>query len=167
MTAESMTVRELGQPGDLGWVVQVHGELYAREYGWDGSFEALVATIVADFATDRDPKRAAAWIAELGGERAGCVFCVADHEDPAGTTAKLRILIVTPQARGHGTGATLVDRCLEFARNAGYRSINLWTKDVLGSARRIYQAAGFVLVGEQEHHSFGKDLAGQNWALEL
>jgi GNAT superfamily N-acetyltransferase len=154
-----MLIRRLGKPGDLGWVVMAHGELYAAEYGWDTSFEALVAQIVADY----DPKRDAAWIAEVDGERAGCVFCV--HADDE--TAKLRILLVRPSARGRGAGRRLVDECVSYARDAGYRRLTLWTNDVLGSARRIYQAAGFALTDEEPHHSFGKDLVGQNWTLDL
>jgi GNAT superfamily N-acetyltransferase len=154
-----MIIRRLGQPGDLGWVVMAHGEVYAAEYDWDTSFEALVARIVADYDPDRD----AAWIAEVDGERAGCVFCVrADDE-----TTQLRILLVHPSARGHGAGAALVAACLSYARAAGYRRVTLWTNDVLKSARRIYQAADFVLTDEDAHHSFGKDLVGQTWALDL
>jgi GNAT superfamily N-acetyltransferase len=165
-----LVIRELGRPGDLGWVVMAHGELYAAEYGWDVSFEALVARIVADYAADHDPAREAAWIAELDGERVGCVFCVAaDSADSAGDTdaAQLRVLLVDPRARGHGIGARLVATCVEFARAAGYRRMVLWTNDVLVSARRIYQAVGFELVGEERHHSFGADLVGQYWRLDL
>jgi GNAT superfamily N-acetyltransferase len=161
--AARVTIRPLDRPGDLGWVVMAHGEVYAEEFGWDTSFEALVARIVADFAADHYPAREAAWIAEVDGRRAGCVFCVAADE----ATAKLRILLVHPSARGHGLGARLVDKCLDFARAAGYRRITLWTNDVLVSARRIYQAAGFALVEEERHHSFGVDLVGQNWARDL
>jgi GNAT superfamily N-acetyltransferase len=156
-------VRRLGRPGDLGWVVMAHGEIYAGEFGWDGSFEALVARIVADYVDEHDDAREAAWIAEHEGRRIGCVFCVAADE----STAKLRILLVDPSARGLGVGSRLVDECLRFARSAGYRRITLWTNDVLASARRIYQAAGFELVDEQPHHSFGHDLVGQNWARDL
>jgi GNAT superfamily N-acetyltransferase len=156
-------VRPLGAPGDLGWVVQAHGEDYAVQFGWDGGFEALVARIVADYAGGHDPDREAAWIAELDGERVGCVFCVAADE----TTAKLRILLVRPSARGRGVGSRLVDECITFARRAGYRRMTLWTNDVLVSARRIYQAAGFTLVSSDPHHSFGQDLTGQHWIREL
>jgi len=161
--AARITIRPLDRPGDLGWVVMAHGEVYAEEFGWDTSFEALVARIVADYAADHDPVREAAWIAEVDGERAGCVFCVAADE----ATAKLRILLVHPDARGQGLGTRLVDTCLDFARAAGYRRITLWTNDVLVSARRIYQAAAFTLVEEERHHSFGVDLVGQNWARDL
>lgn len=174
--ADQVVIRPLDAPGDLGWVVLAHGELYAREFGWDTSFEALVARIVADYATDHDPTREAAWIAELDGRRVGCVFCVAD--DPASASdldasagrsasARLRILLVDPDARGHGLGARLVDTCLDFARMAGYRRITLWTNDVLVSARRIYQTRGFELAEQEPHHSFGHDLIGQNWACDL
>jgi GNAT superfamily N-acetyltransferase len=151
------------RPGDLGWAVQRHGELYAREHGFDQGFEALVARIAADYVERVDDTGQSAWIAELDGERAGCVLCV---RKDAGT-AQLRILLVEPWARGHGIGARLVDECVRFARGAGYRRIALWTNDVLASARRIYQAAGFELVKEEPHRSFGKDLVGQFWELAL
>jgi GNAT superfamily N-acetyltransferase len=166
-----VVVRELGRPGDLGWVVMAHGELYAAEYGWDVSFEALVARIVADYAADHDPAREAAWIAELDGERVGCVLCVtaggASETSGDTDTAQLRVLLVDPRARGHGIGARLVATCVDFATAAGYRRMVLWTNDVLVSARRIYQAVGFKLVGEERHHSFGADLVGQYWRLDL
>jgi GNAT superfamily N-acetyltransferase len=152
-------VRPLGKPGDLGWVVMAHGEAYAAQFGWDTSFEALVARIVADYANGADPEREAAWIAEVDCERAGCVFLVAGEDN----TARLRILLVRPEARGHGVGTRLVDDCLAFARAVGYRGVSLWTNDVLISARRIYQAAGFELVEKKPHHSFGKDLVGETW----
>ncbi|GAA1284422.1 GNAT family N-acetyltransferase [Pseudonocardia aurantiaca] len=157
-------IRPLGRPGDLGWVVTAHGELYAREFGWDTSFEALVARIVADFAAKQDPAREQAWIAELDGKRVGCVFCVQGDELDA---ASLRILLVHPDARGHGLGTRLVDTCTAFAREAGYERLRLWTNDVLAAARRIYLAAGFRLVAEAPHHSFGVDLVGQDYALDL
>ena len=158
-----MIVRRLGKPGDLGWVVMAHGEVYAAQFGWDTSFEALVARIVADYANGADPEREAAWIAESDGERAGCVFLVAGDDN----TAKLRILLVHPDARGYGLGTRLVDECLAFARAAGYRAVTLWTNDVLTSARRIYQAAGYRLTHEAPHHSFGLDLVEQTWELNL
>lgn len=157
-------IRELGLPGDLGWVVKAHGELYAREFGWDASFEALVARIVADYAADNDPAREAAWIAEVDGRRAGCVFCVDAREDD---TAVLRILLVDPDSRGHGVGGRLVDTCVEFARKAGYARMRLWTNDPLVAARRIYLARGFRLTREEPHHSFGADLIGQTYELEF
>ena len=150
-------------PGDYGWVVARHGALYATEHGWNTDFEGLVARIVGDFVAHHDPAREAAWIAEVDGEPAGCVFCVAKDA----TTAQLRILLVEPSARGLGIGTRLVDECLRFARRAGYRSIVLWTNDVLVSARRIYEAAGFTLLDEEPHHSFGRDLVGQTWARDL
>ena len=151
-------------PGDLGWVVERHGYRYAAEYGWDTTFEALVARIVADFAERDDSKREAAWIAELDGERVGCVFCTAaDAKD----TARLRLLIVEPSARGAGVGTRLVDECLLFARRAGYRRITLWTNDVLVAARRIYERAGFRCDRRAPHHSFGHDLVGEYWSRDL
>jgi DNA-binding MarR family transcriptional regulator/N-acetylglutamate synthase-like GNAT family acetyltransferase len=150
-------------PGDYGWVVARHGAVYADEHGWDADFEGLVARIVGDYVEHHDPAREAAWIAEVDGEPAGCVFCVASDA----TTAQLRILLVEPRFRGLGIGTRLVDQCLRFARQAGYRSITLWTNDVLVAARRIYEAAGFTLVDEEPHHSFGHDLVGQHWARDL
>ena len=155
-------MREL-HPGDLGWVVERHGAIYADELGWDGDFEALVARIVADFHADLDPGRESAWIAEVGGARAGCIFCC----ERDGSTAQLRILLVEPWARGLGIGSRLVEACTSFAAEAGYDTIVLWTNHVLVSARRIYEAAGFRLVDEERHHSFGHDLVGQHWELAL
>ncbi|WP_433283258.1 GNAT family N-acetyltransferase [Micromonospora sp. CA-244673] len=156
-------IRPLGRPGDLGWVVLAHGETYAAEFGWDTSFEALVARIVADYAAGHDPAREAAWIAELDGKRVGCVFCVAADEQ----TAQLRILLVDPAARGRRLGARLVDECLAFARRAGYARIRLWTNHPLVAARGIYLSRGFHLVEEEPHHSFGTDLTGQVYEREL
>ncbi len=160
--APAIVLRGL-RPGDLGWVVQRHGEVYAREYGWAQSFEALVARIVADYLDQHQPGREDAWIAEIDGQRAGCVFCVRKDDE----TAQLRILLVEAWARGHGLGARLVEECIRFARDAGYRKMVLWTNDILVAARRIYVTAGFELVGEERHHSFGKDLVGQFWELRL
>ena len=151
------------RPGDLGWVAQRHGEVYAREYGWETSFEALVARIMADYVEQHRPGRENAWIAELDGRRAGCVLCVRKDDE----TAQLRVLLVEAWARGHGLGGRLVDECVRFARDAGYRRLVLWTNDILVAARKIYLAAGFTLVGEERHHSFGKDLVGQYWELRL
>jgi len=150
-------------PGDLGWVVQRNGALYAAEYGWDQTYEALVARIVADYAARADRAREAAWLAESGGEPLGCVFCMRKSD----RTAQLRLLLVEPSARGMGLGGRLVGECLAFARRAGYREVVLWTNDVLHAARRIYQRAGFELVASQPHHSFGHDLVGQDWRLPL
>jgi len=157
-----VTVRGLDS-GDLGWVIQRHGEIYRDEYEWDMTFEALVAEIVADYVSHHRPGREHAWIAEVDGARAGCVFCCQRDAD----TAQLRILLVEPSARGLGIGRRLVDECIDFARSANYRTVMLWTNDVLVSARRIYEAAGFALVDEEPHHSFGHDLVGQNWELAL
>lgn len=159
-----VVLRRADHPGDLGWVVLAHGEIYDEQFGWNTDFETLVARIVADYAENRDPVREAGWIAEVDGERAGCIFCMASAE-PA--VAKLRILLVTPGARGLGLGTRLVEECLNFAREAGYRQVTLWTNDVLVAARKIYQDFGFRLVDEERHHSFGHDLNGQNWLLDL
>jgi GNAT superfamily N-acetyltransferase len=164
-----VVLRPLGEPGDLGWVVMAHGEVYAAEFGWDGTFEALVARIVADYAADHDPAREAAWIAEVDGRRVGCIFCVDAHEnvDGDGATAKLRILLVHQDGRGHRLGGRLVDTCLDFARHAGYARIKLWSNHPLAAARRIYLDRGFVLTEEEPHHSFGVDLIGQTYQLDL
>jgi GNAT superfamily N-acetyltransferase len=159
-----VVVRRADRPGDLGWVVMAHGEVYDQQFGWNTDFEALVAEIVADFATQHDPAREAAWVAEVDGERAGCVFLVAGDQPEV---AKLRILLVTPTARGLGLGSRLVEVCLTFARDAGYSRVTLWTNDVLVSARRIYEAFGFTLTEEEPHRSFGHDLVGQIWTLDL
>jgi GNAT superfamily N-acetyltransferase len=156
-------IRALGTPGDLGWVVMAHGEIYSREFGWDSRFEALVARIVADYANHPHLSREAAWIAEVDGRRVGCVFCVPADE----TTAQLRILLVDPSARGHHLGARLVDECIAFARGAGYRKIRLWTNHPLAAARQIYLSRGFKLVSEEGHRSYGADLIGQVYELEL
>jgi DNA-binding MarR family transcriptional regulator/GNAT superfamily N-acetyltransferase len=151
------------RPGDLGWVVARNGALYAEEYGWDTSYEALVARIVADYVDQHDAARECAWIAEVDGEPAGCVLCVKEDD----TTARLRLLLVEPSARGMGIGGRLVEECLRFARRAGYRRMVLWTNDVLTAARRIYRRAGFELIGSEKHTSFGHDLVGETWSREL
>ncbi|RWL95868.1 MAG: GNAT family N-acetyltransferase [Mesorhizobium sp.] len=151
------------QVGDIGWITRRQGMLYTEEYGWDGTYEALVAEILAEFVKKFDQKWERAWIAEREGEVVGSVFVVRKSSE----VAKLRLLYVEPSARGLGIGRRLVDECIAFARAKGYKTLTLWTNDILGSARRIYQAAGFRLVDEERHHSFGKDLVGQTWDLEL
>jgi DNA-binding MarR family transcriptional regulator/predicted N-acetyltransferase YhbS len=160
--ARDVTLRAPG-PGDYGWIVSRHGAIYAEEYGWDESFEALVAGIVAGSVEHRDPRRERAWIAELDGERTGCVLCVQRDR----VTAQLRLLLVEPWARGAGIGSRLVDECVGFARRAGYGRIVLWTNEVLEDARRIYERAGFELLDEERHQSFGHALVGQHWGREL
>lgn len=148
--------------GDLGWVLERHGAIYAEEHGWDDRFEALVARVVADYAEAKHA-RAAAWIAEVGGERAGSVFCTKKDE----RTAQLRLLLVEPRFRGRGIGARLVDECVRFARAARYTTMTLWTNDALRDARRLYERAGFVLVEKKKHRMFGPELTGQTWSLAL
>ncbi|HEV2212924.1 MAG TPA: bifunctional helix-turn-helix transcriptional regulator/GNAT family N-acetyltransferase, partial [Gammaproteobacteria bacterium] len=151
------------RPGDMGWVVQRHGELYWQEYAWDERFEALVADITARFVQNYDARRERCWIAERGGERLGCVFLVKGSEEEA----RLRLLLVEPGARGLGLGKRLVQECVDFARVAGYKKIGLWTNSVLDAARHIYRQQGFQVVREEKHHSFGQELIGETWERAL
>ena len=162
-TAKPYTLRQ-PKPGDMGWVVQRHGELYYQEYGYDERFEALVAGIVAEFIENFDPARERSWIAEKDGERVGAIYLV----KKSGSVAKLRLLLVEPSARGLGIGKRLVAECVQFARQASYKKIILWTQSELAAARRIYENAGFKLVGKEKHRSWGRDdLLAETWELEL
>jgi N-acetylglutamate synthase-like GNAT family acetyltransferase len=161
--AGRVRLRLLGAGGDLGWVVERHGAFYRNTYGWDERFEGLVAEVVAAFAAGHDAARERAWIAEVGGRRAGCVFLVKDGE----TIARLRVLYVEPWARGRGVGTRLLRTCLAFAEAAGYRRISLWTNDRLVEARRLYERAGFALLGEERQERFGADFTGQHWGRDL
>ncbi len=160
--AAGATLRE-PRPGDMGWVVQSHGALYASEYGFNASFEALVAEIAAKFLGAFDASRERCWIAELDGAQVGSVFLVRSSDD----VAKLRLLLVDPAGRGQGLGRRLVLECITFARACGYRKITLWTQSILVAARRIYQDAGFVLVASEPHRSFGQSLIGETWEMLL
>jgi DNA-binding MarR family transcriptional regulator/predicted GNAT family acetyltransferase len=151
------------EPGDMGWVIHQHGLLYNQEYGWDESFEALVAQICADFVNNYDSRKERCWIAEMQGEQVGSIFCVKASED----VAKLRLLLVVPKARGLGLGTRLVKECIRFVKRSGYKKLTLWTNDILVDARKIYEKNGFILVQDNRHYSFGHDLVGQNWDLTL
>jgi DNA-binding MarR family transcriptional regulator/GNAT superfamily N-acetyltransferase len=153
------------RPGDMGWVVYREAALYAQEYGFIDEFEALVARIVADFLTDFDPQRERCWIAEVNGQNAGHIFLVKDPAEPG--TAKLRLFLVEPSARGLGVGSALAEECVRFARTVGYKKITLWTQSILVAARHIYQKAGFRLVEEKANFQFGKNLLSQTWELDL
>ena len=151
------------RPGDIGWVVSRHGAAYAREYGWDISFEALVAEITAQFIRSFIPAREHCWIAEIDGEPVGSIFLVKASDE----VAKLRLLLVEKKARGLGVGRALTEQCIRYARETGYRSITLWTQSILVAARDIYQRAGFIRVATEPHHSFGVDLVGETWEMKL
>jgi GNAT superfamily N-acetyltransferase len=160
----TLSIRELGRPGDVGWVVMANGEVYAEEFGWDTTFEVFCAPIVADCAARTGTPGNAAWIVELDGTRAGCVFVVSGNE--AGV-AQLRMLLVHPRARGRGLGSRLVGTAVDFAEAAGYERMRLWTNHPLAAARHVYLAYGFSLIREEPHHSFGVDLIGQTYELDL
>jgi GNAT superfamily N-acetyltransferase len=162
---ESRYVLRPHRPGDMGWVVYREGALYAQEYGFDETFEALAARIVADFLTEFDPKRERCWIAEVNGQNVGHIFLVKHPTEPS--TAKLRLLLVEPSARGLKLGSALVEECVNFASSVGYKKITLWTQSILAAARHIYQKAGFRLVEEKANRQFGKDLLSQTWELDL
>ena len=151
------------QPGDIGWIVQKHGELYAQEYGWNTDFEALVAEICAKFLRELDPAGERCWIAERNGARVGCIMLV--RHSP--TVAKLRLLLVDPSQRGLGVGNKLVEECLAFARAAGYRKVTLWTQSILSAARKLYEGHGFRKVAAEPHESFGAKLVAETWELDL
>jgi DNA-binding MarR family transcriptional regulator/N-acetylglutamate synthase-like GNAT family acetyltransferase len=159
----SLTLRAEGQPGDFGWVVSRHGAIYAREYGWDLTFEALVASIVAKFIDHFDAENERVWIAERNGERVGCLFLVKQSR----RVAKLRLFLVEPEARGLGIGRRMVDELIAFARSRGYHTIRLWTQSCLLAARHIYAQAGFRLIAEEPNHAFGYDLVSETWELRL
>lgn len=149
--------------GDFGWIVSRHAELYAQEYGWGEPFEGLCAGIVADYANQNDPQRERCWIAEMNGENVGCVMLAKDNDE----VARVRLLLVDPKARGLGLGARLVDECVTFARQAGYKRVTLWTHGVLTAARHIYEKAGFTLTSSEKRHTWGKDVVAEYWDLDL
>jgi DNA-binding MarR family transcriptional regulator/GNAT superfamily N-acetyltransferase len=151
------------RPGDFGWIVKRHGELYAQEYQWTGPFEGLCAQITADFVNKFDPQRERCWIAEMNGENVGCVMLAKDSAD----VARIRLLLVDPKARGLGLGARLTDECIAFARRSGYKKITLWTHSVLTAARHIYEKAGFKLVRSENHESWGRPVVSEHWDLVL
>jgi DNA-binding MarR family transcriptional regulator/GNAT superfamily N-acetyltransferase len=161
--ADRGTILRAPKPGDFGWMIARHAELYGAEYGWIAPFEGLCAQIVADFANDNDPKCERCWIAEMNGENVGCVMLVKDKPG----VARIRLLLVDPKARGLGLGARLVDECIAFARRAGYRKITLWTHKVLTAARHVYQSAGFKLTGTEKHRSWGRPVVSEFYDLEL
>ena len=161
--SRSAVVLRPPRPGDIAWIIHRHGALYAQEYGWDDTFETLVAEVAAQFVKNFDPKCERCWIAERNGEPVGSIFLVKHTAQ----VAKLRLLLVDPEARGLGIGARLVAECVQFARACGYRKITLWTQSILTAARKLYQSAGFRLVKEEPRHAFGADLVSETWELEL
>jgi N-acetylglutamate synthase-like GNAT family acetyltransferase len=160
--ADALQLRE-HRPGDIGWIVQKHGELYAQEYGWNTDFEALVAEICAKFLRELDPKAERCWIAERNAVRVGCIMLVRHSR----TVAKLRLLLVDPSQRGLGVGNALVKECLDFARTTGYRKVTLWTQSILSAARKLYEGHGFCKVAAEPHESFGAKLVAETWELQL
>lgn len=158
-----ITIRDTICPGDLGWVIARHGDLYAREYGWNREFELLVARIAIVFFTEHDPEREHCWFAEVDGKKVGCIFLVRASDQ----VAKLRLLLVEPEARGDGIGGALIRTCIDFARQAGYETVTLWTNSVLSAARHLYAAAGFRLVASEPARNFGHDLVSETWELDL
>jgi len=152
------------RPGDFGWIVARHAELYAQEYGWAEPFEGLCAQIVADFVNNFDPKQERCWMAEIDGKNVGCVMLVKDEQPDV---ARLRLLLVDPKGRGLGLGTRLVDECVRFARAAGYKKITLWTHSVLTAARHVYENAGFTLTWSEPRHTWGQDVVAEFWDLEL
>jgi DNA-binding MarR family transcriptional regulator/GNAT superfamily N-acetyltransferase len=161
--AKTPYLLRIHQPGDMGWIVYRQAILYSEEYGWDGTYEALAAEIVAKFIKSADPKWERAWVAEKDRDRVGAVLVAKESHE----IAKLRLLHVEPQARGLGIGSRLVEECIRFARQAGYRKMTLWTQSILHAARHIYKQAGFRIVCEENHHSFGRDLTAETWELNL
>lgn len=162
-SAGKLSIRTGLRPGDLGWVVHRHGVLYAREYDWNVKFEALVASIVAGFGEQHDPARERCWFAEIDGRIAGTIFLVRSLDE----VGQLRLMLVEPEARGRGIGTRLIQECLDFARNAGYRTVRLWTNSVLVDVRRLYEKAGFRLVESEAYQAFGHDLVSEFWEIEL
>jgi DNA-binding MarR family transcriptional regulator/RimJ/RimL family protein N-acetyltransferase len=158
----TVLIRPAGN-GDHGWVVREHGIRYPAEYGWNSAIEAITARIVAGYLADHDPRREACWMAELDGTIVGCVYCVSEDD----RTARLRLLMVHPDARGHGIGGRLIEECLRFARSAGYRRMVLWTHEELAAARRLYTKAGFVLDSADTHDDFGKEVVSEQWSIDL
>jgi len=162
-SANSVSIRTGLQPGDLGWVTHRHGVLYAAEYDWNVEFEALVASVVADFGEQHDPAREQCWFAEIDGQTVGSIFLVQNSE----RVGQLRLMLVEPSARGHGIGTRLIDECLAFARAAGYQTVKLWTNSVLVDARRLYARVGFKLVESEPYQAFGHELVSEFWEIAL